>query len=215
MVSKDSRCSSAFLRNEFSCEGRWNFAIVKKQQIDLNGLDLIAFSDTKPHDNHNTHKGVHFFVDDYRFERVWQNWKRYGEQLKRFHSVMTPDFSMFTDYPTALQLWNHYRKQFIGAYLQTLGCKVYPTICWSDEKSYAFCFDGVPVGGCVCVSSVGTQKHHESKRLFSIGYSAMLERLQPETVIFYGDIPKECKGNIVHILAFQEKFKVVKNGDFS
>lgn len=159
--------------------------------------------------------GVHFFIDDYRFERVWQNWKRYGEQLKRFHSVMTPDFSMFTDYPIALQLWNHYRKQFIGAYLQTLGCKVYPTICWSDEKSYAFCFDGVPVGGCVCVSSVGTQKHHESKRLFSMGYSAMLERLQPETVIFYGDIPKECKGNIVHILAFQEKFKVVKNGDIS
>ena len=159
--------------------------------------------------------GVHFFIDDYRFERVWQNWKRYGEQLKQFHSVMTPDFSMFTDYPIALQLWNHYRKQFIGAYLQTLGCKVYPTICWSDERSYAFCFDGVPVGGCVCVSSVGTQKHHESKRLFSMGYSAMLERLRPETVIFYGDIPKECKGNIIHILAFQEKFKVVKNGDIS
>lgn len=151
-------------------------------------------------------KGVHFFVDDYRFERVWHDWKRYGEALARFGACMTPDFSMYTDWPVAVQIWNHYRKHFIGAYIQTLGVRVYPTICWSDEKSYGWCFDGEPVGGCVAVSSVGTQRGKESRRLFLAGYEAMLERLKPETVIFYGGVPDECKGNIVRVMAFQDKF---------
>lgn len=59
----------------------------------------------------------------------------------------------------------------------------------------------------MAVSSVGTQKNRESKRLFLSGYEAMLDKLKPETVIFYGDVPEECTGNIVRIRAFQEKFK--------
>lgn len=155
-------------------------------------------------------KGIHFFIDDYRFERVWHNWRKYANELSRFQAVMTPDFSMYTDFPIAVQIWNHYRKHFIGAYLQNLGIRVYPTICWSDEKSFDFCFDGEPVNSCVCVSSVGTQKTDDKKRKFLFGYDAMLERLQPETVIFYGDVPRECRGNICRIKPFQEKFKEVR-----
>lgn len=39
------------------------------------------------------------------------------------------------------------------------------------------------------------------------GYNAMIERLQPETILFYGKAPKECKGSIVQIKAFHERFK--------
>lgn len=68
-------------------------------------------------------KGVHFFVDDEHFERVWRQWRRYGELLSDYAAVMTPDFSMFTDWPVAVQIYNHYRKHFVGAYLQMLGVK--------------------------------------------------------------------------------------------
>ena len=158
-------------------------------------------------------KGVHFFVDDYQFERIWRNWKRYASVLRQFSAVMTPDFSTFTDWPVAVQLWNHYRKHFIGAYLQSQGLIVYPTISWSDESSYDWCFDGEPEGGTVCVSSVGTQNNAESKMLFLNGYQAMVERLHPETVIFYGNVPDECEGNIVKIKAFQDKFREAKTYD--
>lgn len=154
--------------------------------------------------------GVHFFIHDYRFERVWRNWKRYGTMLSEFSAVMTPDFSTYTDWPKALQIYNHYRKHFVGAYLQTLGVKVYPTISWSDKDSFEWCFDGEPVCGTVCVSSVGTQKRKETKSLFLDGYNAMIERLNPQTIIFYGNVPKECMGNIVRIKPFQEKFREVK-----
>jgi len=35
----------------------------------------------------------------------------------------------------------------------------------------------------------------------------MCEKLRPETILFYGNVPDECKGNIVHIKAFQDKWK--------
>ena len=121
--------------------------------------------------------------------------------------MLTPDFSLYIDFPVALQIYNHYRKHFIGAYLQSIGVKVFPTIAWSDENSYTWCFDGEPIGGCVAVSSVGTQADADSKRLFMRGYDAMLERLNPETIIFYGGVPAGCRGNIVRVAAFQDKFK--------
>lgn len=168
--------------------------------------EFISFNYAKTAKDRKS-KGVHFFIDDYQFERVWRSWKRYGEMLSEFSAVMTPDFSTYTDYPKAMQIYNHYKKHFIGAYLQMLGVKVYPTISWSDKDSFSWCFDGEPVGGAVAVSSVGTQRDKQAKTLFLDGYNAMIDRLKPETIIFYGDIPKECMGNIVRIKPFQDKFK--------
>ena len=90
------------------------------------------------------------------------------------------------------------------------GIKVIPTISWSDKSSFEWCFDGEPVGGIVAVSSVGTQNNKLAKELFLNGYNEMMKRLEPETVMFYGTIPKECYGNIVRVKAFQEKFREAK-----
>ncbi len=38
----------------------------------------------------------------------------------------------------------------------------------------------------------------------------MLKRLEPETVIFHGAIPRECNANIIRVKSFQEKFKEAK-----
>ena len=140
--------------------------------------------------------GVHFFIDDYLFQRTWNDPWRYAHLLSGYQAVMTPDFSMFTDYPVAVQLYNHWRKHQLGAYWQSLGLTVIPSICWSDHDSYAWCFDGEPVGGTVAVSSVGTQKNPLARTLFLDGYAEMICRLQPEKIIFFGDVPTGCTGNI-------------------
>ena len=88
--------------------------------------------------------------------------------------------------------------------------RVIPTIAWSDKESFSWCFDGTPKGSTVAVSSVGTQRSKITKALFLDGLYEMVNRLDPEMIIFYGDIPKECNGNIVRIKSFQEKFKEVK-----
>ena len=146
--------------------------------------------------------GVHFFIDDYLFQRAWNDPCRYAHLLSGYQAVMTPDFSMFTDYPVAVQLYNHWRKHQLGAYWQSLGLTVIPSICWSDHDSYAWCFDGEPVGGTVAVSSVGTQKNPLARTLFLDGYAEMMRRLQPEKIIFFGDVPAECTGCIEHHNAY-------------
>lgn len=154
-------------------------------------------------------KGVHFFLDDYQFTRIWTNIDAYTTGLAQFRCVMAPDFSTYADYPMALQIYNHYRKHWCAAYLQEKGVNVIPTISWSDERSFDWCFDGEPVGGVVAVSSVGCMANGESKRLFIRGFDAMMERIQPETIIFYGEVPSGCRGEIVRIKPFQDKFKEV------
>lgn len=95
--------------------------------------------------------------------------------------------------------YHHYRKHWLAAYWQLHGMTVYPTISWSDENSYDWCFDGEPVGGVVAVSSVGTQASKESRSLFLRGYEEMLRRLDPSWVIFYGKVPEECDWNVIRI----------------
>ena len=144
-------------------------------------------------------KILHCFVDDYQFARYWNRPYDYIRMLSKFKAVCSPDFSTYTDMPMAMQIYNHYRKHWIAAYWQLHGITVYPTISWSDEQSYDWCFDGEPVGGVVAVSSVGTQADKESKRLFLNGYDEMIKRLNPKWVIFYGKVPIECDWNVIRV----------------
>lgn len=169
------------------------------------GCDFIGFNFAASTKDRET-IGVHFFIDDYQFNRLWTNIDRYVDMLAQFRCVMTPDFSTYTDFPKAIQIYNHYRKHWVGAYLQEAGIEVIPTISWSTPDSFEWCFDGEPTHSAVAVSSVGATNSRAKKELFLTGYAAMMERLHPETILFYGKVPEECQGNIVKMPAFQERF---------
>ena len=168
--------------------------------------DFIPMNYAKT-ENDPGQKGIHCFVDDYQFIRFWNQPDKYISMLQRFKAVCAPDFSTYVDMPLAMQIYNHYRKHWLGAYWQLHGITVYPTISWSTPDSYDWCFDGEPRGGIVTVSSVGTQANEESKKLFLAGYKEMIKRLDPAQVIFYGKVPEECDWNVIRIKAHQEKIK--------
>lgn len=166
----------------------------------------ISFNFAKTCEEPEIH-AVHFFVDDYQFLRLWTAPDTYLTRLAKFQAVCTPDFSTYTDFPPAIQIYNHYRKHWLGAYWQMHGITVIPTISWSDADSFGWCFDGEPVGSVVAVSSVGTQNNPRTKELFLNGYNEMLSRLEPSEIIMYGNVPDECRGNIVPVAAFQDKWR--------
>lgn len=171
----------------------------------------ISFNFARTCDEPEIH-GVHFFIDDYQFNRVWTQPDTYLNRLRQFQAVCSPDFSTFTDFPKAIQIYNHYRKRWLGVYWQEHGIRVIPTISWSDHNSYEWCFDGEPVGGYVAVSSVGTQVNKQAAALFRDGYAEMLNRLHPAAVIMYGTIPDWCKDdNIILVKAFQSKWRIGRN----
>ena len=166
----------------------------------------ISFNYAKGCEEPELH-GIHFFIDDYQFVRVWKQPDTYLDMLRKFQAVCTPDFSTYTDFPKIIQIYNHYRKHWLGAYWQMNGIRVIPTISWAGPDSYDWCFDGEPEGYTVAVSSVGTQVNKDARQLFLDGYREMLARLQPSKIIMYGNVPDECQGNIIPVKAFQQKWR--------
>ena len=161
-------------------------------------LEWIPFNYAKTAQNTES-KGIHFYVDDYQFARLWNRPGDYLPLLKRFGAVCTPDFSLYTDTPKALQIYNHYRKHWLGAYWQMHGIKVIPTICWSDPSSFEWCFDGEPTNSIVSVSSVGTQATVETSAAFAEGCRKMLTRLHPTQILWYGKCPEEFDWNVIKV----------------
>lgn len=190
----------------FESEGKYDIPIIKAETLTAIPK-MIGFNYAKTIQSRDN-KGVHFFLDDYQFERVWNTPTKYIGILSNFKCVFSPDFSMFTDYPKAMQIFSHFKKHLLGALWQANGIKVIPTICWSDESSFEWCFDGEPKNSVVAVSSVGTQADKTSRLAFMRGYEEMLNRLNPTSILFYGTVPSECDGNIIELQAFQSKFSV-------
>lgn len=146
------------------------FGIPEIQPTKYETCEFIGFNQAKTCKD-RAGKGVHFFLDDYQFQRLWNRPDAYINMLSQFRFIMSPDFSTYTDFPKALQIYNHFRKHWIGAYMQMYGIDVIPTISWSDRKSFEWCFDGEPVGGAVAISSVGVMNSKERKALFIDGYN--------------------------------------------
>ena len=146
--------------------------------------------------------GVNFFLWDHQFERVWNYPKRYADVLKDFGAVLSPDFSLYFDFPKAVQIFNHYRKHWCGAYWQHFGATVIPTIRWGTRDTFDWCFDGEPEGGIVAVSNVGAMKNEFTRKCFMEGYNEMLVRLQPKEVLLFGHIFDDYKGP-VHYIKYQ------------
>lgn len=179
----------------FETQGEYGIPVIEPEELNEN-IPWMRFNHALQEAEREKY-GIHFFVDDYLFLRVWNDPGRYAMFLQDFAAVMSPDFSMFSDWPKAVNVYNHWRKHQLAAYWQSMGVKVIPTISWVNRESFNWCFDGEPEGSTVAVSSVGTQKNKEARKNFLDGYQEMMRRLQPSKIIFFGkDVPDECDGNI-------------------
>ena len=183
--------------NANCCEGKYQMPILKKQSCCPDRL--LDFSSSLKSRDYNA--GVHFFIDDYRFERLWKNPSIYIPILSRFAFVLTPDFSVMQNMPTALQVWNVFRSRLIGYVMQRVGISVIPSVSWSDESSFEFCFDGIEKGGVVAVSSVGVIKNHNALVFFKKGLHEMFRRITPRKLLFYGT-PIPFEHNDIEIIYF-------------
>jgi hypothetical protein len=190
------RKSELFSRNNFPKEGRWGIPTVRKQNIDLENLELIAYSDTKPNDIRNCHKGVHFFVDDYRFDGIYRHPEKSLAKLSQYKFLLTPDFSTFPEMDMWRQIESVGMNRWCGAYWQSQGLVVIPTISWSLFPSYDFCFAGVEQGSVVAVSTLGCRGCRHG---FLAGYHAMYQRISPPAVICFSQPFDEMEGKVIFV----------------
>ena len=138
----------------------------------------------------NKRQYVHFYMHDRKFSRVLTATSRYLSLLKEFDGVITPDCTMKVNQAPCLLQTNTYFNRAVGVYLQRHGVPVIPNIRWSDEKSFSFCFLGVPKHIIVAVSTHGCIKSNRDKELFRVGLRAMLDELKPTDVLVHGHMPE-------------------------
>jgi len=185
--------------------GRYGFP--KLQRTSAIPHDLVPFNmaltEKKPQN-----KWVHFFIDDYQFERVWNFPERYLGVLSKFEGVITPDFSMYTDMPKAQQIWNCYRSRALAYFFQRKGIQIVPCASWSDAESFAWCFDGLTKGTTVSISSNGCAASRVAAYYFRKGYSEMCSQIRPSGIAVYGKMPDELQGD--HVFCFESYCQSMK-----
>ena len=160
------RTSQTLLRNQFPGKGKLQIPIIprfKAKEDDFNDLLLIGFDKTHLEDQNHLDRMVHFFLYDYRFERVWKNPDNDIEKLSRYRAVLSPDFSMYLEMAPVMQLYNLFRNRWCGAYWASKGIRVVPSVNWGDESTFDFCFDGIEKGSVVAVSTYMASEHDHRK----------------------------------------------------
>lgn len=159
---------------------------------------LTAYNSRYGCENAQPGDAVHFFLDDYRFEVVWNKPEKGLLRPVKVGMSLTPDFSMWQEMPEVMQQWQVYRSRWCGLWMYHHGIDVIPTVSWSGEASYGYAFLGIAQGSTVAVSTVGVGKGSQGQ--FASGLEAMAGIIRPATVLVHGrPVPAtEALGNAVY-----------------
>lgn len=195
----------------------FKFDIIQKLRFTEKGMPILKGTDFVPKElisfnyalteRDKRSKGVHFFIDDYQFERIWTEPNKYLNLLRKFACVIMPDFSMYRNIPKPMQIWNSYRSKLIASYYEQSGMIVIPNLNWSDEQSLKFSLDGLPKYSVVALSTNGVL-NNKTKEGFLKCFHLATEQLQPLKILIVGKIPEELKEDkrIIKFNSHSERF---------
>lgn len=179
------------ITNEYGFPNMYPVHVDNLKNIPLQGFNYAL------KEKHPENIGVHFFLHDYQFERVWKYPDRYVDVLKKFAYVLSPDFSVYYDTPKAIQMFNVYRNRWCGRYWQEHGIKVIPTFSFGSLEIFNVFCEGIPKHSTIAVSTMGDGRWGNYTTLKSF-WDLMMSKLEPETILLYGkDLSNELTGNII------------------
>lgn len=220
-LTDEQRRAYGLAHNRTAELSEWDDSMLDIELDSIADIDMeqFGFLDDEPLPNdeleHPEDYIAHFYYDDYKFMSAWRDPNKYIDTLKKFKAVVSPDFSLYIDFPIALQILSCYRRQWCGAYWQHLGLDVIPDVVWGERESFEFCFEGIPKHSTVAVSTVGVKDDKDWNgtlgTLFKDGYDEMMNRLEPTTVLFYGDMIDGLEGNIIRVPSFYEERRKILN----
>ncbi len=128
-----------------------------------------------------------FYCDDFRLEALWTRRAGWGRDFIRqqWGTLVAPDFSLWTDDPPAVQIWNVYRSRYLARMWQDAGIPVMPNLSWAGPDSYEFCFDGLPEQPPVAWCQTRSVRKPD-RPLFIAGLTEAVRRTAPKNIVLYG-----------------------------
>lgn len=173
--------------------------------------DLVPFTDCG-NEKDPEQKAVHFYQFDECFINCLESEAKLTKKLnilKKFQSVITPDYSVYRDMPLAQQIFQIYKSRTKGNFLMQNGIKIIPNVRWGDERTYDFAFDGIDKWGVVAIGVQGAYGIKDNSEYFEKGFYKMLDVLEPETILCYGKLSKglltECNYRKTNVKMYSTK----------
>ena len=135
---------------------------------------------------------LHFYLDDYRFERVWRHPDKTFARVQWVGAALTPDFSIYEGTPLPVQMWQIYRQRWMGAFWQFNGIEVIPAVRWAEPPTWDFVFEGLPEGGTYSIGELGPgSRRPQAMANAMAGFKVFLDRVKPCRLAVYGKLPEE------------------------
>lgn len=186
--------------------GKFGFPQLEPINADVTELKPVPFHMANKEKNPRQ-AILHCFTDDYRFETLWKEPLKSLDTLLNFKYVCSCDFSVYSNMPLALQIYNVYRDRAIHYFLTCCGVKCIPVVVWSDESNFEWCFDGLPQNSTLAVSTNGCHTI-KAREYYKRGFTEMCRRLNPNRVIVVGGkIDVDCDVEIQYLDGFSQHMK--------
>ena len=152
---------------------------------------------SKNNNNYHCDAYVCFYIDDYKFDglrtSIWFFPKKSLRLLKHYRGIITPDFSLYQDFPFPLKIWNVYRMRTYGYWAGNQGLEVINNIRWGTSETFDYCFEGIESNSIIAIGTVGgNPKKLKDRKRFEEGLNELVKRLSPHTIIVYGSSNYPC-----------------------
>lgn len=171
---------------------------------------LVLFSEAIKQGGDSSNAWTCFYEFDEKFQRIWLNPNKYLRKLLQRPGTLSPDFSMYRNMPHPIQLESCFKNRAIAHWLEEQGLPVIPNVRWADERSFRYCFDGIPPHTTIAVGSHGCLRYKEDRFWFRFGLEELVSRLSPSTLVVYGaapvDIFEPALEQGIPIVTFESKF---------
>ena len=186
-----------YFLESLSFEGNYDMPIVGNFD-DISVIDYIAlYSDTSEY-NKTENTCVTFYQYDHLFDGIhglynsiiYQDEDRLNKFRERFKGVkyiVAPDYSLFGDFPNALQIFNIYKSRLCMCWLiANTKAKVIPNIRWTFPFTFEYCFDGIMKGSNIAIGVLGQIRDKENRKMFLDGFKVAIDRIEPKCILAYG-----------------------------
>ena len=173
----------AFMVEGASFAGAFDFPVLAPVHVRI--TRAVSFPEAMSSSADLSDVYVHFYTDDFRFERIWNSPSKYLPRLKTAAGVIEPDFSTCPNFPEALKVYNGYRNRACAYWLQRNGITVVPNVrC--DVESSVYALAGLPNGSTIAIGSHGCIKQVGNRERFKASLKIAVDTLEPSNIIAFG-----------------------------
>ncbi len=180
----------------------FDIPIIEPVDIDIskmnNGLWLTGVNNVSVTANNADYKITHAFKSDKKLRSIYNNPKRFLQRAAKYKAVSTLDFSMDIKMDFHGIYSATYQNRWFGAYLQSNGIPVIPTVGWLNTDTFYLCFAGLCDGGIFIISTIGSN-NEESYPMFITGYRELRKRFPNTKLICVGKRLEEMDDDVCYV----------------